>query len=160
MRELLYRTAGREDIPGMAQVRAGDWETEEFWNIRILHYLACLSHPRESLPARAAFVCIDGETVAGLVAGHLTRRFGCDGELQWISVRPHYRGSGVASELLRRMAEWFVEQGAVRVCVDVEPANEIARRFYRRHGADDLQPSWMVWEDIRRVTSHSFEDRE
>lgn len=87
----------------------------------------------------------------GLIAGHLTRRFGCDGELEWVSVQPRYRGKAIASELLRQLAEWFAKLGALRVCVDVEPSNEAARRFYRSHGAEDLKPHWMIWKDIGQV---------
>lgn len=87
----------------------------------------------------------------GLIAGHLTRRFGCDGELEWISIRQEYRRRGIASELLRRLAEWFAARGALRVYVDVDPSNEAARRFYRGHGANDLKPHGMISNDIGQV---------
>jgi ribosomal protein S18 acetylase RimI-like enzyme len=73
--------------------------------------------------------------------------------LEWINVIPERRGAGVASELLRLLAGWFVEQKAFRVCVDVEPSNTVARAFYTRHGAETLNPHWLVWNDIRKVTS-------
>jgi len=234
MPDLLYRPATPADIPGMAEVRAGDWGTDAYWRERIAGYLSGEVNPRdavrvmpdrttEGLPhpgresdrvgptlsskrrqsrlvpgtaARVAFVCVDQQRITipnrateariedsgtptashksdasdvrivGLIAGHLTRRFGCDGELEWISVRPEYRGLGVASQLLCRLAEWFLAQdlgsmlgptlperglGARRICVDVEPTNRIARRFYARHGAVDLKPHWMVWEDIGKL---------
>ena len=87
---------------------------------------------------RVIFVAVDDDSLAGFVAGHLTRRHGCAGELQWIDVVPQWRGSGVASELLRQMASWFVELNAGRICVNVDPANARARRFYQRHGFLDL----------------------
>ena len=136
------------DIPAMAEIRAGDWGTEEYWRERIHNYLTHKLHPREALMPRVSFVCVDGERIAGLIAGHLTQRFGCAGELEWISVRPEYRGRGVASQLLRRLAKWFIENGALKVCVDVEPNNTIARRFYASHGAIDLKPHWMIWKNI------------
>jgi GNAT superfamily N-acetyltransferase len=151
MNPLLYRQAQETDIPAMAQIRAADWGTEEYWRVRILQYLTQQLHPREALGSRVSFVCLERESVVGLIAGHLTRRFGCDGELEWVSVRPRYRGKGIASELLHRLAEWFATHGAVRVCVDVEPSNEAARHFYRCHGADDLKPHWMIWKDIGQV---------
>ena len=151
MGKLWYRAAEESDIAGMAEVRAGDWETAEFWRDRILWYLTCQSHPRDSLDQRIAFVCLDGERVVGLIAGHLTKRFGCHGELQWISVRPEYRGGGIASDLLRRLAEWFIAHNAHTVCVDVKEENVRARRFYSSHCAEILQPSWLVWKDIREV---------
>jgi ribosomal protein S18 acetylase RimI-like enzyme len=138
----------------MAEIRAGDWGTADYWRERIQRYLDSESNPQHARQDRIAYVCVDGEFVVGLVAGHLTRRFGCDGELQWISVRPESRRHGVASQLFRHMAEWFVEQGAHRICVDVEPTNEAARRFYARHGAENLKPSWMVWKDIGQRRFH------
>jgi ribosomal protein S18 acetylase RimI-like enzyme len=89
--------------------------------------------------------------VVGFIAGHLTLRHGCAGELEWINVAAERRGSGIAPELLRQLAGWFVEQKAFRICVDVEPSNAVARAFYMRHGAETLNPHWLVWSDISRV---------
>ncbi|MGH8003463.1 MAG: GNAT family N-acetyltransferase [Limisphaerales bacterium] len=100
---------------------------------------------------RALYVAVEEGSVVGFVAGHLARRFECDGELQWINVIPERRGSGVALELLRRLAEWFVEEKALRICVDVDPENLAARRFYTRHGAENLNEHWLVWNDINVV---------
>ncbi|MBZ5574702.1 MAG: GNAT family N-acetyltransferase [Acidobacteriia bacterium] len=86
-------------------------------------------YPREALCPRVSFVCVERKRIVGLIAGHLTRRFGCEGELQWISIRPQHRGRSIATELLRRLARWFVAHDARRVCVDVEPSNQVARRF-------------------------------
>jgi len=111
----------------------------------------CEIYPQHALMPRVGYVASEGDSVVGLIAGHLTTRHGCDGELEWIDVIPEKRGSGVASELLRRLAAWFVEQKARRVCVDVDPANTVARTFYMRHGATDLKPHWLVWEEIGLV---------
>ncbi|HZD31275.1 MAG TPA: GNAT family N-acetyltransferase [Candidatus Angelobacter sp.] len=151
MSGMLYRQARRSDIPAMAEIRAADWGTEEYWRVRILAYLMHELHPKGALPPRISYVCVESGNVVGLIAGHLTRRFGCDGELEWISIRPPYRGRGIAFELLRRLSMWFVKHNAMRICVDVEPSNELARRFYNRHGADDLKPHWMIWKDIRQL---------
>ena len=145
---VLYRQARHSDIPMMAEIRAADWGTQEYWRERILQYLMHKVHPWDALRPRVSFVCVEHQRVVGLIAGHLTRRFGCDGELEWISVRPECRSRGIASELLCRLAKWFVAHQAHRVCVDVEPSNQAARRFYAGHGAEDLKPHWMVWKDI------------
>jgi len=71
--------------------------------------------------------------------------------LEWINVIPEHRGSGIALALLRKLAAWFAEQKALRICVDVEPSNIAARRFYKRHGAADLNEHWLVWNDINVV---------
>ena len=91
----------------------------------------------------------EAESPIGYAAGHLTRRFRCDGELQWIYVASPWRGDEVATKLLQLVATWFVSKGAQRICVD--PGNEKARRFYRRHGAVDLNKHWMVWTKIGEV---------
>jgi ribosomal protein S18 acetylase RimI-like enzyme len=87
----------------------------------------------------------------GFVAGHLTARHGCHGELEWINVIRERRRDGVASQLLRLLARWFFQQGAFRVCVDVNPANPEALAFYMRNGAERLNENWLVWNDIRIV---------
>lgn len=154
MSEVLFRQALDSDVPAMAEIRSADWGTPDYWQVRIRQYLAHELHPQHALPSRIAFVAVDEEQVVGLIAGHLTRRFGCDGELEWISVRAEYRQRGVATELLRHLAEWFVIHRALRVCVDVEPANKAARSFYARHGAVELKPHWMQWTDINVAFSH------
>jgi GNAT superfamily N-acetyltransferase len=146
-----FRQAGKTDVPAMARIRAADWESEEYWRRRISGYLDCEIHPRQALLPRIIYVAAEGASLAGLIAGHLTRRYDCDGELEWIDVVPGHRGTGVASELLRLLAAWFTGQKARRVCVDVNPANTAARRFYTRHGAENLNPHWLVWKDISVV---------
>jgi GNAT superfamily N-acetyltransferase len=146
-----YRPAAKADVPAMARIRAEEWESTEYWQERIVGYLDGTSHPHQSLEYRAAFVAIHDEVVIGFVAGHLTRRYGCTGELQWINVAAAHRGRGIAAGLLRTMAAWFVAQNATYVCVDVDPANASARRLYGRHGAKELNPHWLVWTNIGTV---------
>jgi ribosomal protein S18 acetylase RimI-like enzyme len=149
MNAMHYRLADQSDVPAMARIRAAQWETEEYWRGRISRYMNCELHPQHALLPRVKYVALDGDSLVGFIAGHLTRRFACDGELEWINVVPERRGSGVAPELLRLLARWFAEQNASRICVDVEPGNAIARRFYKRFGAVELNPHWLVWEDIK-----------
>jgi GNAT superfamily N-acetyltransferase len=153
MASVLYRQADRLDIPGMAQIRAANWGQEEYWRNRIARYMACELHPQQALMPRAIYVAMEGNSLVGFVAGHLTRRYGCDGELEWINVVPASRGSGVASKLLELMAGWFAEQNASSVCVNVDPSNSGARRFYTRHGAENLNEHWLVWNNISGALS-------
>jgi len=146
-----YRQADQSDIPAMARVRAQDWGDEAYWSGRISRYMDREDHPRHALMPRVIYVALADDVLVGLIAGHLTRRHACDGELEWISVTPERRGSGVAPELLRLLAAWFAEQNASRICVDVEPNNATARRFYTRHGAGHLNEHWLVWDDIKLV---------
>jgi len=132
----------------MARIRAREWGSFDYWTNRITGYLAGEVNPQRALPPRIGYVAEEQGSVVGFIAGHLTQRHGCDGELEWINVVPERRGAGIASQLLRRLAGWFVEQKAVRICVDVEPSNAVARAFYTRHGAETLNPHWLVWNDI------------
>jgi GNAT superfamily N-acetyltransferase len=143
-----YREADKRDVRQMAQLRAASWGTEDYWEGRIAQYMDGANNPREALASRVLYVVVDDESLAGLIAGHVTQRHGCQGELEWIDVVQSHRGTGVASGLLRQLATWFVGQGALKVCVDVEPENARARRFYTRHGARPLKPHWMVWDDV------------
>ena len=146
-----YREVEPSDIPALAHMRTGGGEREEFERDRITRYLAREHHPQQALMPRVIYVAVDGESRVGFIAGHLTRRYACDGELQWVHVIPEHRGSGVASELLCLLAGWFAAQKASRICVDVDPANTVARRFYRQHGAENLNEHWLVWSDINVV---------
>lgn len=141
------------DLPAMAAIRAQEWETETFWAHRIGLYLSGEHSPRQALPARAAFVALDGAELVGFVAGHRTRRRACDGELQWVNVARERRGQGAAGKLIGRIGEWFVEQNACRVCVNVAPGNTAARTLYARHGAQPLDEHWMIWEDSRAMSA-------
>jgi GNAT superfamily N-acetyltransferase len=143
-----YRAATAHDIPRLSRLRRegeGGGASEE----RMARYLAGEHHPQHALLSRGMWVAeADGEPI-GYIAGHLTERFGCDGELQWIYLVPEQRGTGVAAEMLRLLAAWLLARGARRVCVDV--GDEHAGRFYRRKGAVDLRKHWVVWEDIAVV---------
>jgi ribosomal protein S18 acetylase RimI-like enzyme len=143
-----YRKACTSDVPALAQIRSMDWGSEEYWRARISGYMNGELHPQKALASRIVYAAFHRDLAVGFIAGHLTRRYECDGELEWLNVIPAHRGSGVASELLRLLAAWFVEEKAHTVCVDVDPANEVARRFYAKHGARNLNPHWMIWKEI------------
>jgi GNAT superfamily N-acetyltransferase len=149
MVEVKYRVAGLADAPAMARIRAVHSGSEEGWKTRIEGYLKCEHHPQKALLPRVAYVAEAGDSVMGFIAGHLTRRYGCDGELEWVDVVAAHRGQGIAGELVRLLAKWFVAQKAKRICVD--PGNNRARQFYEKHGAEKLNQHWLVWNDIQRV---------
>lgn len=147
------REARAADVGAMARLRAASRESEAYWRERIPAYLAGRLDPQQALALRVAFVAEEDGEIVGLAAGHLSRRFGCDGELEWLDVAASRRGEGVSAALLVRLAAWFVEHGAARVCTDVDPGNAGARSFYAWHGALELRPHWMVWEDIGRLAA-------
>lgn len=135
----------------MARIRAQEWGTERYWSDRIRGYLDRKNNPGDSLVPRVIYVAMEGEYLIGFVAGHLSTRFNCQGELEWINVVPQHHGGGTGSQLLRLLAQWFVERKAFRICVDVEPDNTLAHRFYMRHGAEKLNKHWLVWKDVSVV---------
>jgi len=152
---MTVRVATARDIPAMARLRAETSGTADRWEERITGYLDGSVNPQQALAPRVAYVACAGDDVVGLIAGHLTRRFACDGELEWIDVAPSARGTGVAATLLRRLAVWFGEQGARRVCVNVAPDNLPAVRFYTRLGAEPLTEFFRVWPDITALPDGS-----
>ncbi|WP_343673887.1 GNAT family N-acetyltransferase [Chitinophaga sp.] len=142
--------ANDSDIPGMAWLRAEQWGegTEDFWAERISGYIRGDVNPQQSLATRIMYVATKDEEVVGFIAGHLTQRFGCDGELQWINVGREYRGLGISSKLLHQLAAWFISQKALYICVNCAPDNTIGQKFYKRHGAESLNEHWLIWKDI------------
>ena len=146
--ELLFRPATPLDAAVMAQLRTEHWGNAPDWERTIAAYLSGEHNPRQALHPRIAILAEQDDQVIGFIAGHLTRRYKCDGELQWINVSPDHRGQGVATDLLRELADWFASNNARHICVDVQPRNTTARTFYVRHGAEPLNNHWMVWNDI------------
>lgn len=146
MSKILYREVKKEDIPSLAKIRSANWETMEFWNYSITSYLNHTRNPQQALKERIIFIAEVGSDIVGFIAGHLTTRYDCQGELEWIDVIQPYRRDGIASKLLKVLASWFIEHQAYKICID--PGNEIARKFYAKNGAKDLNEHWMYWNDI------------
>lgn len=136
MSEIHYRRAAPADVPALALLPS-QGEPGDAADGRMLPYLLGEHHPQQALGPRVMFAALDGDSPVGYIAGHLTRRFDGQGELQYFYVLPSHRGGKVAAGLLRQLARWFVEQGAHRVWVDV--GSERAHRFYTRHGATELR---------------------
>jgi len=149
MSNYLYRQASISDIPYLAKIRAGNSATEEHWTNRITGYHNGTVNPQKAEQSRIIFISSHNDKIIGFIAGHLTKRFDCDGELQWIDVMAEYRRSGIASELLKELAKWFINQKSYKVCID--PGNDEARKFYQKNGATNLNDHWMYWADIRQI---------
>jgi GNAT superfamily N-acetyltransferase len=115
---------------------------------RMTAYFDGQLHPQQALPPRVIYLAEEGDALVGYIAGHLTRRFGCDAELEWLYVIPERRRSGVASGLMPCLVMWFQQQSAARVCVNVARTNTAAIQFYAKHGAAPMKLGWMVWDDI------------
>ena len=150
---IVIRPAELPDVPAMAAIRAQAWETQDYWETRIGNYLRGEISAQHALPGHSVFVAIREQEVIGFIAGHRTTRHGCQGELEWIDVVKAHRRQGIAGQLVVTLAAWFIEQQALRVCIDVKPDNLAARGLYAKYGAQPLNPHWMFWEDIRVAIS-------
>lgn len=153
---MVIRPAGDDDILAMARIRSEEWGDLAFWVNRITGYKHGEHSPQQALMERAIFIATDGASVLGFIAGHKTARLHSDGELQWINVAADKRGQGIAYRLIARMAAWFIEQNAHRVCVNVASDNMAARRLYASCGARVLSEHWMVWDDARCMGSRAL----
>jgi len=151
--EVLYRPATLRDVPAMAQLRRERWAVAPDWEYRLATYLSGEHHPRHALLPRVAIVAEQNDELVGFIAGHLTRRYHCEGQLQWINVAESLRRQGIATGLLHELGDWFTDYNAHRICVDVQPRNVGARAFYMRHGAELLNDHWMVFPDIASALS-------
>jgi len=141
-----FRMATPGDVPDLARLRSLGWGDVDYWIPRITGYMTGASNPQKALPERVVYVATDGKLIIGLIAGHLTQRLDCEGELEWIDVDTEYRRKGIASELVRVLATWFAGQNARKICVD--PGNDAARKFYAANGTANLNDHWMYWENI------------
>jgi GNAT superfamily N-acetyltransferase len=141
-----YRVAAASDIPALARLRTLGWGDVGYWIPRITAYMNGQNNPQKALAPRVLYVAVDGDGIVGFIAGHLTQRLDCEGELEWIDVDTAYRRKGIASELIKILAKWFAEQNAKKICVD--PGNDDARKFYAANGAGKLNEHWMYWDDI------------
>src|SRR5580704_4409843 len=78
MSPLVIREAAELDLPAMAELReTSGWKGGASAE-RMRLYLRGEHHPQFAEGPRAAFLAKDGERLVGFIAGHLTKRFGCD----------------------------------------------------------------------------------
>ena len=71
------------------------------------------------------------------------------GEVQYLFVSPKFRRRGIATELIRLMAQWFDSQKVGNVCVAL--ANDSppeAKPFYESVGAVPFKKFWYAWPNI------------
>ncbi|MBB5394259.1 N-acetyltransferase [Mucilaginibacter sp. AK015] len=148
--DIKIRTADVNDLSALSAFRGNTADDQYFWLQRIGGYLNATYHPQQALPKRVIFASEYKDSLIGWIAGHLTRRYDCQGELQWLDVQPEFRFAGVASALLTQLMLWFQQNGAARICVNCAPDNNAALAFYRKNGAQQLNDHWLVWPDIEK----------
>src|SRR5262245_62286348 len=145
--DVQFRIATSADVAGMAQCRLID-PAAGAADSRMAAYFNGTHHPQQALPPRIGYVALAADSVVGYIAGHLTTRHACAGEVQYLFVAPAHRRRGIASALLRLLAGWFREQGAAKVCVCVDADSPAAHPFYEYVGAVPFKKHWCMWEDI------------
>lgn len=133
------------DLPAMCRLRAEYQGHPLEWEPRIAAYMIGQLTPAFGLEPRAVFVAVDDNEVVGFIAGHLTKRLRCEGEVYWLNVQANRRGQRIADQLLHAQAEWFLANKATRICVNVSPTNDAARALFTRHGAEPLDEHWLVF---------------
>jgi GNAT superfamily N-acetyltransferase len=146
--EIEFREATLDDVDAMQSCRRGDPAAEPA-DRRMAAYFAGQHHPQQALPPRTGYVALANGEVIGYIAGHLTTRHGCEGEVQYLYVAPPHRRRRIGSTLLQHLAQWFQTHHARKICValaDDSPAE--ARPFYEHAGASPLRKYWYGWEDI------------
>lgn len=149
MSNVSIREAINYDIPFIAKLRSENPGDEQYWIDRISKYLEGTHNPQKALKQRIIYVASVNDIIIGFIAGHLSQRYECEGELQWIDINEKYRRNGIASDLIKLLGNWFIAHHSYKICVD--PGNEIAKAFYKKNGATSLNEHWMFWNDIRSV---------
>ncbi len=82
MTDFVYREAFEGDIPKIAQIRAAYSGTVEYWTDRITNYFGGHLNPQKALPQRVIYVASHNTDIIAFIAGHLSTRYDCEGELQ------------------------------------------------------------------------------
>jgi GNAT superfamily N-acetyltransferase len=150
--DIRFGVATSADVPAMAACRLTDPAAGPA-DPRMAAYFDGKHHPQEALPPRVGYVALVREAVIGYIAGHLTTRHGCAGEVQYLFVVPEFRRRGVATALLRLLADWFCKARALKVCVCVDADSPAAKPFYESAGASPFRRFWYGWDDISVLRS-------
>lgn len=151
-----FRAVTSADVPAMVQCHLNDLAADPA-DPRMAAYLEGQHHPQQALPARTGYVAFVGEQLIGYIAGHRTNRHGCEGEVQYLFVSPAYRLRGIGTALVQRLAQWFAQEGARKVCIGV--ANDSPpqlKPFVESLGATPLMKNWYVWEDLSLAVRAQF----
>ena len=88
--DIRFQIATSADVSAMAACRLNDPAAGPA-DPRMAAYFDGEHHPQQALPSRVGYVALVPEGVIGYIAGHLTTRHGCDGEVQYLFVAPEFR---------------------------------------------------------------------
>ncbi len=109
-----------------------------------------------STPQRTFFLAFDREHAIGLAAQVVAGNGECHLIAMW--VQQPYRGLAVAQGLVDAVKECAVDNGHVRLVLDVAPENARAAAFYRKQGFVFL-PEWEPLESHPHIQVQKMEWR-
>ena len=146
-----FREATTADVTAMAQCGVDD-PVDGVADSRMGAYFDRQQHPQQALLERVGYVALANNDLIGYIAGHLTTRNGCEGEVQFLYVGIKYRRRGIATSLVQLLAQWFQSQEAHKVCVPIAADSPAAAKpFYESLGASPLKKYWYAWDDIASI---------
>ena len=123
-----FRTATSADVAAMVQCHLNEGPADT----RMAAYFEGQHHPQQALPARTGYVAFMDAQLIGYIAGHRTKRHGCEGEVQYLFVSPAYRLRGIGTALLQRLAQWFAQKAPL-----ISSHNRAVRSRRRRSAVTD-----------------------
>lgn len=88
-------------------------------------------------PTRYFLISESGSQVIAY-AGAFLPSAGGEGDIMTIAVRPEYRRTGIAKELIARLESWARARGANAMMLEVDVTNENAISLYRNLGYETL----------------------
>ena len=145
MPDIHVEPATLNDLPALCRLRAEQSGFPLEWEPRITAYMIRQQNPQFALEPREVFVAVNEENeVVGMTAGHLSTRFHCEGEIQWLNVQADQRGRRIANKLLEALFAWFRQHNARKICINVKPSNDAARTVFARYGAEPMGPEWLI----------------
>ncbi|MCC7680574.1 GNAT family N-acetyltransferase [Janthinobacterium sp. FW305-128] len=107
-----------------------------------------------STPQRTFFLAFDGEQAIGLAAQVVAGNGECHLIAMW--VQSAYRGLAVAQGLVEAVKQCAVDNGHVRLVLDVAPGNARAAAFYQKQGFVFL-PEWEALESHPHIRVQKME---
>jgi GNAT superfamily N-acetyltransferase len=141
---LLIRTK-EDSLPHLTHDHDRD---EPFWYQRWRDYLMEGSSAQQARGDGWVVVLAERSTdLVGFAAYHHTRRWQCDAELEALYVRSGDQARGVGTALLWEVVERLRRDGSRSLCVGYD-INNPYKRFYRKHGAVEVNPFWAVWREL------------
>jgi ribosomal protein S18 acetylase RimI-like enzyme len=71
------------------------------------------------------------------------------GHMLWLAVEPEYGGQGIATRLVDRLTELFIEDGIDIMMVDTEMSNTGAVKFFKKMGFAEQEAHVYLFRNIK-----------